>query len=110
MPKEVIAHSRSVESNAWNEVGEVTGKVMTTSPRLTLHWSTLTSTELDLTGSVSLSIACYPPVSLEEYAAAQSWPPEPLGEYYTNELDRDQINKLIRLLRKARNAAYGADE
>lgn len=110
MPKEVIAHPRAEESREWNEHGEVTGKVMTTTPRLTLHWSALSSSELDLTGSVSLSVACFPTVTPGEYEKATCWPPEPLGEYYTAGLDRDQINKLIRLLRKARNAAYGADE
>ena len=110
MPKEVIAYCRCEEGNEWNEAGEVVGKVMTTTPRLTLHWSTLSSTELDLEGSVSLSIACYPTVTAEAYAAAVCWPPEPSGEYYTAGLDRDELNKLIRLLRRARDAAYGRDE
>lgn len=110
MPREVIAHARSEEQNEWNAAGEVTGKVMTISPQLTLHWSALSSTELDLTGGVQLGLKTFPVTSIDEYNAAKSWPPEGDPEQYTANLDRDQLNKLIRLLRKARNAAYGADE
>jgi hypothetical protein len=110
MPKEVIAHPRCEESNEWNEAGEVTGRVMVTTPRLTLHWSALNSTELALNGGVSLSIGSFPAVSMEEFGAAKCWPPEPEREQYTAELDRGQLNKLILLLRKARDAAYGRDE
>lgn len=110
MPKEVIAFPRCEEANEWNEVGESIGKIMATTPRLTLHWSALHSTEDDLCGGVQLSVACYPPTSLEEYKAARSWPPEPLSENYTENLTRDQLNRLIRLLRRARDAAYGGDE
>lgn len=110
MPREIIAHPRCVESNEWNEVGEVTGKVMVTEPRLTLHWSALSSTEMDLTGGVQLGVTWFPTVPLAEYEAAKCWPQEGEPERFTANLDRDQLNKLIRLLRKARNAAYGADE
>jgi hypothetical protein len=113
MPKEVIAWPHSEESNSWNELGEVTGKVMITSPRLTLHWSTLSSSDMELSGGVSLSILPYPPVSKEDYDQATCWPPPPetpQDELYTANLERDQLNRLIRLLRKARDAAYGRDE
>lgn len=110
MPKEVIAHPRCDKQNEWNEAGEVTGQVMTTTPQLTLHWSALSSTELELTGGVQLSIKAFPVMSMAEYDAAKCWPPEGELEQYTANLDRDQLNRLIRTLRKARNAAYGVDE
>lgn len=35
---------------------------------------------------------------------------EPPSTVFTDELDRDQINKLIKMLRRARDQAFGADE
>lgn len=110
MPKEVIIHPVPVERPNFDAEGNKIGVSMCTDPRLTLHWSSLNSTELDLHGGVSLSITSYPVVSAEQYAEAKSWPPEPEFEQYTAEMGREAINKLIRLLRKARDAAYGRDE
>jgi hypothetical protein len=110
MPKEVIAYAAPVERPSWDAEGVKTGSVMCTDPRLTLHWSALNSSELDLHGGVSLSIASYPVLTVEEYAELKCWPPEPEFEQHTAPLDREAINKLIRLLRKARDVAYGRDE
>ncbi len=110
MPKEVIIHPVTQERPSFDTEGNKTGISMCIDPRLTLHWSTLNSTELDLHGSVSLSVTSYPVLSAEQYAEAKSWPPEPEFEQYTAAMDREAINKLIRLLRKARDAAYGRDE
>lgn len=110
MPKEVINHSETREQHSYDDDGKQAGTNMCVDPRLTLHWSTLNSTELRLHGGVSLSITSYPVLSIDEYNEAESWPPPATVEQYTHELDRETLNKLIRLLRKARDAAYGRDE
>ena len=109
MPKEVITFGPSEERGVYDADGVKTGSVMCCDPRLALHWSTLNSTELDLHGGVSLSVMAFPSVPLAEYQEMKSWPPTASDEVYIS-LDRAEINKLIRLLRRARDAAYGGDE
>lgn len=107
MPKEVITHAKSVD--VVNGPPGSKDMNVITNPQLTLHWSSFKSTEDEYHGVVQLSVVTYPTVSKDEWREALSWPPPSESEVYSAVMSRDDINRLIRLLRRARDAAYGGD-
>ena len=63
-------------------------------------------------GYIQLTFVHYEPQPWVDYEAAVAWPPGDLSasERYYGPLSRSEINRLIRVLRRARDAAYGRDE
>ncbi len=64
----------------------------------------------DRTGNVQISLAEYPKLTQAEYDELNQWPPTPASETYSASLTRSELNDLIRMLRRARDQAYGRDE
>jgi hypothetical protein len=85
MPRESVSVSRTV---ADADGREVEGVVVS---RIDIGW--------DNVGTVQLGVTA-PANELEAYRDG----------LYTENLDRSAINRLIRLLRKARDGSYGRDE
>jgi hypothetical protein len=93
MPKEQINHPQQVTSDSPQGY-------TTTSPTLHVGWNRA--------GWVQVSIAT-DTSSLARLVEDAQKHGESEPAIYTDELSRDEINRLIRTLRKARDQAYGAD-
>jgi hypothetical protein len=106
MPKETITHPDS-----WNTT-DPDGRVeVHTGLGLAVRWGSVSQGGLDVVpGDVMLAVAEYATITGEEFQAAKSWPPAPEREIFVGPLTREQLNKLIRVLRRARDQAFGKDE
>lgn len=111
MPKEVIQRADSCDVRVGSTDGGEQVNVYT-SPQVSVRWgSARTATDgHTVPGDVHIDISEYPVVSKAEFNEAKSWPPDPERVSYGPELDRAALNKLIRTLRRARDAAFGRDE
>lgn len=107
MPKEVITHAESYDTRGRG--GELAD--IHTGPSLSVRWENSHQGSAKTSpGDVMVAVSLYPTVTREEFRAAKSWPPSPEREILCGPLDRAQLNKLIRTLRRARDAAFGRDE
>lgn len=77
---------------------------------LDLHWSRPGMYGDGTPGHVQVGLTISQP-KLRRLATPDPNEPDPTARtLYTDDLTREQINLLIRTLRRARDAAYGADE
>jgi hypothetical protein len=111
MPKEVIQHPDSTDVRLGSTGGEEQVNVYT-SPALTVRWgsSHTGSGGHTVPGDVQITISEFPVISKAEFHEAKSWPPDPSRETHSAGLDRAQLNALIKVLRRARDQAFGRDE
>jgi hypothetical protein len=62
-------------------------------------------------GYVQLTVVSHEPQPWEDYEGADCWPPNNTAtERFLPPLSRDELNRLIRVLRRARDSAFGRDE
>jgi hypothetical protein len=85
---------------------------MTADPALFVRWH---AAGHDSTGHVQLSISEFEKAAPAEYEALENDthlvnPLKTVAEHYCPPLTRSELNDLIRVLRKARDQAYGRDE
>lgn len=107
MPKEVINHPESHDTRGPD--GEIV--MVYTNPSVSVHWGNVYQGGREaVPGNVVLQLSEFPSVTGEEFKAAESWPPPPEREITAGPFSREQINKLIKTLRRARDAAFGRDE
>jgi hypothetical protein len=105
MPREQInfpetqeIHQRSIDGDG---DGAVEQSVETyTDPAVHVNWHGAGN---DRTGHVQVSLEC-------DRSYLEKFPDEARGDRYSPVLSRSEVNKLIRILRRARDQAYGRDE
>lgn len=62
-------------------------------------------------GYVQMSLVSQEPQPWADFDDAVCWPvPNSASEHFTPVLSREDINRMIKVLRRARDAAYGRDE
>jgi len=120
MPKEQINHPQTSKmhySCALDDPGPCTcAPKAHTDPALFVRWA---ADGHDRTGNVQVSLLEYAKPAWDEWidgygelaAKSERIPvPEPSAEYFSAVLSRSELNDLIRVLRRARDQAYGRDE
>jgi hypothetical protein len=107
MPKEHVMGARwhkftrgALDSDGGEEYGM-------TGPEMYIHWGNVND------GNVQICLTPYPETPWEELKMRDGFPvvsPAPGAELYSGVLSRKDINHLIKVLRRARDSAYGHDE
>lgn len=103
MPKEQINFPEAQQTHAAVMDGGVVTEQSTTTytdPAVHVNWH---AAGTDRGGHVQVSLEC-------DRSYYEQFPDEVRGERYSPVLSRSEVNKLIRILRRARDQAYGRDE
>lgn len=112
MPKEVIHdnYGAAVAQVSWSPDQDLQLATLSKNPNEFIAWCRDLVERADRE-AVEIAQAQLPPGAVPKVAqraAAFSVADESLGIFWTP--DRQEVNQLIRVLRRARNSAYGADE
>lgn len=109
MPKEQINYPRTEKIYVDSSIDSPREEdaVAHVDPALIVHWNPAGD---DRSGLVQVSTVKYDQVKWSEYDEAPAWPREPSAELFSPPLSRSEINAMIRVLRRARDQAYGRDE
>lgn len=112
MPKEKINHPGWYKTQLDAMPGDVLESdataVATTDPALSVRWHR--NGDTNMPGHVQIAFETYPAAPWSEFATADCWPTREPDEVFSPVLTRSEINDLIRVLRRARDQAYGRDE
>lgn len=109
MPKEQINYPlwRKTLHGLPGLSGSDEGATADIDPVLMVRWHDGSAVE----GHVQLSIVRQETQLWKDFEEAESWPPgNSTSERYSPVLSREEINRLIKTLRRARDSAYGHDE
>lgn len=119
MPKEQITFSKVEKIHRDCEPGDACSPSCTvvaeSYPALYVRWG---ADGHDRTGNVQVSLLKYEQPTWDEWIASDpyeqtetAYPTPPIaGEFFSQVLSRSEINELIKVLRRARDQAYGRDE
>lgn len=104
MPRERVQHSKSYPVHEVSEDGMAGSTYTEVTPALDIEWAR------DPQGRVQVAIEFSREQWIEITEDLRDDPAVERRAIYTDSLDRQQINHMIKTLRRARDAAYGADE
>lgn len=100
MPRETVRDQSGVAAQVvWSQDRHVQLATLSTNPKEFIEWCRLLVERADAAKSATIPHISDPAQLVDENSLGMFWTP-----------DRQQINALIRHLRRARNAAFGADE
>lgn len=104
MPRERVQHGKSYPVHEVSEDGKTAGSYTEVTPSLDIEWAR------EPQGRVQVAIEFSRQQWIDITADLHNHQEVERRAIYTDSLDRQQINHMIKTLRRARDAAFGADE